>query len=142
MCNSRYGCYRKHDYAHRVAYELFYGPIPEGQVVRHKCDYGLCCNPAHLLVGTQADNLADMRSRGRQNYSGLCKEGDVPHNAHPEELRNKARELRRQGLKIREVAETLGLSVNTIRPWIHESCSYKCRKARGHLAHDSEKSAA
>lgn len=59
------------EWAHRVAYELVYGPIPAGMVVRHSCDNGRCCNPTHLLIGTQADNLADMRQRGRANMTGL-----------------------------------------------------------------------
>ena len=51
--------------AHRVAYELAVGPIPDGLAVCHTCDNPPCCNPAHLRVGTQAENLAEMRERGR-----------------------------------------------------------------------------
>jgi len=51
--------------AHRVAWQLCRGPIPVGMVVAHHCDNPPCCNPAHLFLGTQADNLADMRSKGR-----------------------------------------------------------------------------
>jgi hypothetical protein len=52
--------------AHRVAYEAAKGPIPTGLIVRHTCDNPPCCNPAHLLVGTSADNSADMLERRRQ----------------------------------------------------------------------------
>lgn len=50
--------------AHRVAFELFNGRVPEG-ILLHSCDTPLCCNPAHLTEGTQAENLSDMRNKGR-----------------------------------------------------------------------------
>jgi hypothetical protein len=55
--------------AHRYAYTLCHGEIPTGAVVRHTCDHKWCCNPAHLVVGTQSDNMRDMveRRRSRRN---------------------------------------------------------------------------
>lgn len=51
---------------HRMAYEEAYGPIPAGMHVLHKCDTRPCINPLHLSLGTNADNVADMMRKGRQ----------------------------------------------------------------------------
>lgn len=69
--------------AHRVAYEVFIGPIPTGPDgrplrVRHTCDNPPCVNPAHLLIGTQGDNMADMVERGRSRG------GSMPGETHPQ----------------------------------------------------------
>jgi len=52
--------------AHRVAWMLFRGEIPEGMCVLHHCDNPPCVNPEHLYIGTKADNHADMVKRGRK----------------------------------------------------------------------------
>lgn len=57
--------------AHRLAYETWVGPIPEGHVVRHKCDSPPCINPDHLETGTQQDNVQDMHRRRRRQETKI-----------------------------------------------------------------------
>lgn len=59
---------------HRAAYQIAYGAIPEGEVVRHSCDNRSCCNPLHLLAGTQRENIQDAVSRGR-----IARKNKLPH---------------------------------------------------------------
>jgi hypothetical protein len=56
--------------AHRAAYEHANGPIPDGLLVRHKCNNKQCCNPAHLEVGTHADNAQDSVESGISKRQG------------------------------------------------------------------------
>lgn len=74
--NTGYGYFRfqnKLQLAHRVSYILSKSEIPLGMSVRHKCDVGLCVRPSHLEIGTQQDNMDDMRIRCRERKAiGSC----------------------------------------------------------------------
>jgi hypothetical protein len=69
-------------YAHRIAWELVNGPVPDGLHVRHKCDNPACVNPAHLEVGTHQDNVNDMVARGRHVGFRKLDEWDVKFIRH------------------------------------------------------------
>lgn len=117
--------------AHRTAYELFVGPIPEKLLVCHSCDNPSCVNPAHLFLGTSKDNTQDMIQKGRDRLNVNPPKGE----------RNGLSKLTEEQVKwIREVysprhpvfggnrlCEILGVSYSTImfivhnRNWKHVS---------------------
>lgn len=58
---------KKNLLAHRVAYAAYYKIDPGNLLVCHRCDNPSCVNPAHLWLGSNADNLADMKNKGRSH---------------------------------------------------------------------------
>lgn len=74
--NNGYGCtrfMRRSESAHRVAWRIEYGPIPDGLCVLHRCDTPLCVRPTHLFLGTQMDNSRDAAAKGRTSNGNVGK---------------------------------------------------------------------
>lgn len=57
----------KMQFVHRIAYFLENGDFDRKLSILHRCDNRPCCNPAHLFLGTQKDNVKDMFAKGRAN---------------------------------------------------------------------------
>jgi hypothetical protein len=101
--------------AHRAVWEQFNGPIPEntayhGAVVMHSCDNRACCNPAHLRLGTQAQNLRDMGDKKRYRVPGLRGEAN-PMSRITDDL---VRLFRSSPKTSTELAREHGCSISTV----------------------------
>jgi hypothetical protein len=93
--------------AHRVAYRLRHGFIPPGLHVCHSCDNPRCCNPAHLWVGTNADNMRDKARKGRVGAVGR-RFGPTARMMYAGVV---VPRLRAKGLTYSEIGRRLGISV-------------------------------
>lgn len=66
----RLASYRvRQDTAHRLSWEMLYGPVPDGLLVCHSCDNRRCVRPSHLWLGTDQDNSDDKMRKGRSNLA-------------------------------------------------------------------------
>lgn len=107
-----YGRFRGR-YTHRLAYELSTGTDPGPMQVLHRCDNPACVNPAHLFLGTQAENMADRNKKGRARGSVLDEPAVRQIRAH-----------RDGGWSLDEIAERFDVSRTTV----HQVCTHKTWK--------------
>ena len=115
------GHHGRNTLAHRVAWEIEHGEIPEKLFVLHRCDNPPCVRPDHLFLGNQFDNMRDavakgrMRRKGEENRQAKLKEADV----------RSIFRLRSDGLKHKAIASKVGISQTQVcdilagRKWAH-----------------------
>lgn len=97
----------KRTMAHRYAYALKHGPIPEGVIIRHRCDVPLCCNPAHLEPGTFKDNSRDCVERKRIAHGESHGRAKI--------TREQALAIRAaKGVRLHVLAKKYGIAVSTV----------------------------
>jgi hypothetical protein len=91
--------------AHRIAYILVNGLIPNGQIIRHRCDNPPRCNPRHLLIGSVADNAKDAMERS------LLATGE--RNGRTKLTIEEVREIRRSSETLTEISKRYGIATST-----------------------------
>jgi len=99
--------------AHRVSWEIHFGPIPDGMIICHHCDNPLCVRPDHLFVGTKSDNaldavrkgiFGDHWPKGERHYKTRLTNADALH----------IRALHAAGANYGELASRYGISNSSI----------------------------
>lgn len=100
---------KKMQSAHRVAYQLYVGEIPEGLCVLHHCDNPACCRPDHLFLGTNNDNVRDRMNKGR----GAIGEKHGMAKLTEEQVKT-IRSKRSEGAHATDLAKQFGVAQRTI----------------------------
>lgn len=96
-------------FAHRVAWQLANGEIPDGLCVLHKCDNPKCCNPSHLFLGTHADNAHDRDNKKRGKVPDNRGENHPHHKLTWNDIHYIRNRWAIDGIKIINIAREMGL---------------------------------
>ena len=116
-------CFEDEQLAHRVAWRLYRGSIPEGMFVLHRCDVPACVNPDHLFLGDQTENMADKVRKGRQSKGAGTGSAKI--------VEDKVAAIIADGRKQKEIASEYGVSQSTVS-------AIKRRKTWKYLAGDGD----
>ena len=100
--------------AHRFSWEIHNGPIPTGLCVLHSCDTPLCVRPDHLFLGTQQENLEDMRRKGRGHKLPPLRGHEHPEAKLSFELACSVVAMVRGGTPYADIAKIMKCGIDTI----------------------------
>ena len=103
-----YGKYGR-ELAHRIAWEVSFNQHPGKAHVLHRCDHPPCINPAHLFLGTQAENMRDMAAKGRATRG--------EHHPRAKLSKHEVSQIRRRrsaGEKLQTLADAFGVGPSAI----------------------------
>lgn len=106
-------------YAHRVSWELHFGPIPDGLCVCHRCDVPRCVNPSHLFLGTHSDNSRDAVRKGRWSQKGQSGEDASRAKLTWETVREIRHRFSREGIRQSQLAREYGVTDGAISAILH-----------------------
>lgn len=135
-----------HTTAYRMAYLLLVGPIPEGMLVCHKCDNGMCINPEHLFLGTGKDNQRDCLAKGRHSsqkypklYQSLARAlgkrntwsfgKPRKHAIIKPEHENEIRKMRLENFSMKAIGARFGVSGTAVYLWLKRRDKWAAKSA-------------
>lgn len=106
--------------AHCFSWVIYFGQIPQGKLICHRCDNKQCVNPSHLFIGTHKDNAQDRENKGRggdggsktKKDTGMCQGIKNPaHKVNPLIVRT-IRKYRRIGHTYQDLKDGIEFSFN------------------------------
>lgn len=113
-------------HASRKAYILTHGPISSKLCVNHRCDNAACCNPAHLYLGTRADNMIDRFGNTKPEFRRATGRARVLTDAQIETLWK----MRKEKASLKECAEKFDVHIATVGRYITIERKRKLDKMR------------
>lgn len=96
---------KKYGLTHRVTWEIYKGEIPTGMKVCHKCDMPSCCNPEHLFLGSQKDNVNDSQDKGRWKIGNPPRRNKLNY-----EQVQEIKSLNEEGMTRKQIEKKFGIS--------------------------------
>ena len=114
--------------AHRFAFCHFRHAIPADKCILHQCDNRACVNPSHLFVGTQAENVADMMTKGRRVQPTVATGFASPHSKlTPEEVAAIRERYVPRSVTLAVLASEYGVSETTVSQIVNRKKAYRSR---------------